>query len=659
MYYGVLLPVPFTHEPLTYSSEHALSVGMLVQVCVRRKKMVGVIWCTDVDSNSNHTIRPVLDVLPIGFSPSFIAFIKWVARYTLTPLPRVIGASLPPVHVFDPAHLPKRRSGKEKALGGAEALKKQLNEAQMYAAGKVCELVGADTFEVCFLEGVTGSGKTEVYFEALEAVLKKGGQVLVLLPEISLTHQMLERFYKRFPHRRIETWHSFLVGARRARVWHDVACGNVDIVVGARSALFLNFKNLKGIVVDEEHDTSYKQEEGLIYQARDMAIVRAKIENILIILASATPSLETFTNVQTGKYQHVSLPQRFGTAALPESACIDMRREKTPPGQYISPTLLRAVTETLQRGKQAMLFINRRGWAPLTLCKACWCRLSCCQCSAWLVEHKKLGCYMCHYCGYKLPSRLECPVCGTVDSFESCGPGIERIEQEVRTYFPDHTIVALSSDMGGKKAYESALTQVETGQASIVLGTQIIAKGLHFPYLNCVGVVDADASLSIEDFRAFERCFQLLHQVSGRAGRESDKSLVLLQTFNPAHEVIQALLKQDVCAFLHLQTQRRQMLGFPPFGRMAGLIVSGLDDASVIDWSKHMAAHIPPWEGISVLGPVPAILARLRARFRWRFLVKATKEANLQAFLRLWLHRAGPLPHHIDVVVDVDPYSFM
>lgn len=513
-------------------------------------------------------------------------------------------------------------------------------------------------FSVTLLEGVTGSGKTEVYFEAIAAALAAGRQVLVLLPEIALGTQFLRRFEKRFG---VEptVWHSDVPHRERRIAWRRVAEGSASVVVGARSALFLPFRNLGLIVVDEEHDPSFKQEDGVVYHARDMAVVRARFCGAAAILASATPSLETLDNVARGRYAHLKLPARHGGARLPEIRIVDMRRQRLEPRRFLAPPLVAALGEALASGEQAMLFLNRRGYAPLTLCRNCGHRLQCPNCTAWLVEHRFRGLLRCHYCGHAESPPAFCVECGATGSFAACGPGIERIAEETVERFPAARVAIMASDtLTGPRAIAEMITAVEERAVDILIGTQVMAKGHHFPLLTLVGVVDADLGLSGGDLRAAERTWQLLSQVSGRAGRADRPGTVFVQTYLPENPVIAALVAQDRDRFLAVEAEARRRHGMPPYGRLAALIISSpdADEADFVAAAFSRAA--PQMPGLTVLGPAPAPLALLRGRHRRRFLVKARRDIRVQPALREWLGRVK-VPRTVRVQVDVDPYSFL
>lgn len=553
------------------------------------------------------------------------------------------------------------RSGPRFAVPDGALPGPALSPPQASAAEALRERVAAGAYSATLLDGVTGSGKTEVYFEAVAAALRAGRQVLVLLPEIALSPQALDRFARRFGARPAE-WHSDLPPPLRRNTWRAVASGEVRVVVGARSALFLPYPDLGLIVVDEEHEPAFKQEEGVIYHARDMAVARAHLGRIPIVLVSATPSLETLANAEAGRYGRIDLPDRHGGAELPEVTLIDLRRPDAapPPRHWLSPVLRDALTETLAAGEQAMLFLNRRGYAPLTLCRACGHRLQCPNCTAWLVEHRLSRRLQCHHCGYTARLPDECPQCGSEGSFVACGPGVERVAEEVAELFPEARVAVLTSDtLLGPRAMQEMVDRVKAHEIDLLIGTQVMAKGHHFPLLTLVGVVDADLGLSGGDLRAGERTFQLLHQVAGRAGRESRPGRVFLQTHMPDTPVMRALAAHDRDAFLANEADARRQTEMPPYGRLAALIVSGEDERTVEQAALRLgraAPHDRP--ELTVLGPAPAPLAILRGRHRRRLLLRGPKGLALQPIVADWL-AAVEVPPGVRVQVDIDPYSFL
>jgi primosomal protein N' (replication factor Y) len=533
-----------------------------------------------------------------------------------------------------------------------------LSDAQRAAASTLRENVATGGFSATLLDGVTGSGKTEVYFEAIAENIRRRRQSLILMPEIALTGQFLDRFAARFGVRPAE-WHSDVPPRKRAKLWAAAAAGEVSVVAGARSALFLPFTNLGLIIVDEEHDGAYKQDEGVHYHARDMAVVRAQLNKIPIVLSSATPSVETEVNARRGRYQRLSLPERFGGQHLPAIEAIDMKREGPPRGRFVAPRLIEAVKNALERKEQALLFLNRRGYAPLTLCRACGHRFACPNCDAWLVDHRFRKRLVCHHCSYSVGAPAACPECAATDSLVACGPGVERLEEEIAALFPDARTLVLSSDLiSGVERMREELQQITEGHVDIIVGTQLVAKGHHFPKLNLVGIVDADLGLSNGDPRAAERTFQLLHQVAGRAGREEGRGIGLLQTHQPEHPVMRALISQDREAFYAAEIAVRESQGYPPFGRLASVIVSGGDRPSTEGYARRLAAAAPRDDHVRLLGPAEAPLAVVRGRHRFRLLAKSSRAFNLSGYLREWLANAPGPQGKLALEVDVDPQSF-
>jgi len=556
--------------------------------------------------------------------------------------------------VLEPVDMPAERPFQ---MPEASASGPSLSVAQADAVSALAEAVRGG-FSATLLDGVTGAGKTEVYFEAVAEALRQGRQALVLLPEIALTPQLLKRFETRFGAPPVP-WHSDLSQKERRRIWRGVAEGRARVVVGARSALFLPYPELGLIVVDEEHEAAFKQEEGVIYNARDMAVARASLADIPIILASATPSLETVVNVQKGRYGRLVLPERHGAARLPDVAAIDLRAEPPERGRWLSQPLVSAIADTLGAGDQAMLFLNRRGYAPLTLCRSCGHRFECPNCDAWMVEHRFRRELQCHHCGTRAPIPHACPECGAEDSLAACGPGVERIAEEAAERFPHARLSILSSDhLHGPAATQEAVGQITRREIDLVVGTQVVAKGHNFPNLTLVGVVDADLGLTGGDLRAAERTYQLLHQVAGRAGRGEKPGRVLLQTYMPNHKVMQALVVGDRDRFLAQEAQERQDAGMPPYGRLVSLILSAPDAGQAMDTARQLARAVPSADGVRVLGPAPAPIALLRGRHRVRFLIKASRDFQVQKYVRAWLG-AVKVPNAVRLAVDVDPQSFL
>jgi len=714
---GVLLPLPFP-GPFDYSVPEGLTVvpGDYVEVPLGPRRVIGVVWgppAGDVASKKLKSILRTFDLPP--YPEQLRRLIDWIADYTVTPPGMVLRLGLrvpqalerPPAVPFlemghaHPDRLTPNRLRVLEVLGNGLAqppkalaelanvsnavlksmiesgliqradriiepsfplpdsnhLRASLSDDQRKAADDLIDQM-ARGFGVSLLQGVTGSGKTEVYFEAIAACLREGRQVLILLPEIALSVQFLARFEARFGVKPAQ-WHSEVPPPERKRVWRAAALGQAPIIVGARSALFLPLPNLGLIVVDEEHDGAFKQEDGVIYHARDMAVVRAQLGDIPIILASATPSLESQVNVDRGRYRLVALTKRHGAAEMPSISAIDMRRERLGGGRFLSNPLITAMTETLARGEQSLLFLNRRGYAPLTLCRTCGHRLSCPECSAWLIEHRFEQRLVCHHCGYAKPIPPDCPQCHATGTMIPCGPGVERLIEEAADRFPEARRAVLSSDQtSSPREVRAVIDAFGAGEIDILIGTQIVAKGHHFPNLTLVGVVDADLGLHGADPRAGERTFQLLNQVAGRAGRAERPGRVLIQTFDPDNPVMRALVAGNANAFYQVQKAERQAEAMPPFGRLAALVLSGPDLTQVAQAADDLARTAPQGADIQVLGPAPAALARLRGLHRLRLLLKAGRGINLAETVRAWISRAPPGPH-IRLTIDVDPQSFL
>lgn len=628
--------------------------GMVVHVPLGRRIVWGVVWEPTAKAPQNMALRAVAALDPGPSLPEdLMALIGFVADYTLSPLGMVVKLALPVAAAL--GAVPQLAAPWSMPKAAALALTADQNQAAQ-------AIMAAQGFGVHLLDGVTGSGKTEVYFEAMAAAWVQGQTSLVLLPEIGLTPQWVARCTARFGQAPM-LWHSGLTPARRREAWKAVRRGEAPVVVGARSALFLPLPALGLVVVDEEHDGSFKQEDGVLYQARDMAVARARFARARAVLASATPSLESLHNAAQGRYRHHVLPQRAGGAALPKVDLIDLRADPpeplpTGPG-WLAPPLVHAVAETLACGGQVLLYLNRRGYAPLTLCRSCGHRLACPQCDAWMVAHGGGAALQCHHCGYRTRMPKSCPDCGAEDSLTPCGPGVERVADEVAVRFPEARQAVVSSDLLRGPAAMAALVQhVEAGAVNVLIGTQMLAKGHHFPGLTLVGVVDGDLGLGGGDLRAGERTLQMLTQVAGRAGRGDQPGRVLIQTHMPDHPVMQALVRGDRDGFLALEAADREALGLPPFGRMAALILSDRDQRRVEQAARALGAAKPQFRDVQVLGPAPAPLSVLRGRHRVRFLVQTGRGTDLGKVLRAWLAGVTLAPS-TRLHVDVEPYSFM
>ena len=695
-------------------------LGAFVQVPLGPRRVVGVVWGPGegrFDPAKIRAVQKVLDVPPMR--DELQEFLTRAGDYTLTPMSQMLRLATRAPGLGDPpsmrkiyrlgAHAPARlteararvlqvlqdygglaftlgelsasagvTSSVIKGLVAQGAVReedsprdlpfqrldpdhgaKALTEAQAQAAQQLVAGARAGGYGTTLLHGVTGSGKTEVYLEAVAECLRAGAQALVLLPEIALTQEFLTRVEARFGARPAE-WHSGVTLTERRRVWRMAAEGGVGLVVGARSALFLPYQNLGLVVVDEEHDTSYKQEEGVIYNARDMAVLRASICGARVVLASATPSLETWANAEAGKYQKLVLANRFGASVLPKMQAIDMRAETLPAQRWISAPLQGAVNARIAAGEQALLFINRRGYAPVTLCRACGHQIGCDHCDARMVEHRFLKRLVCHQCGETKPMPEACPACHVEGRLAAVGPGVERLGEEAAALFPHARIAMLSSDMfGSARALKAQIAAIAEGEADIIIGTQLVAKGHNFPRLTLVGVIDADLGLQGSDLRAAERTFQLMRQVAGRAGRAARAGVAMLQTYQPEHPVIRAILGGDEQGFWQAEAALRQQAGVPPYGRMAGIIISAPTPQAAFDLGQELARRVAPLArvGAQVFGPAPAPIARIRGRHRVRLLVKADRGVALQAALAAWVGQVR-LPAQVRLAIDIDPQSF-
>lgn len=533
-----------------------------------------------------------------------------------------------------------------------------LNDAQQEVADRFVAAVEEHRFTPFLLDGVTGSGKTETYFEAIAAAIRAGQQTLVLLPEIALTEAFLRRFEDRFGAVPV-LWHSSLKSTERRRGWRAIASGEAQVVVGARSALFLPYARLGLIVVDEAHETSFKQDEGVRYNARDVAVMRARFERIPVVLASATPALESLQMAAAGTYEKLDLESRYGGATLPTISTINLTDEPPERGRWLAPPLVEAMQARMERGEQTLLFLNRRGFAPLTLCRNCGHRFQCPNCSAWLVEHRLSHRLACHHCGHETAPPDACPECGEKDCLVACGPGVERIADEVAAILPDARVAVATSDtLNTPEKAAAFVAAAESGAIDVIVGTQLVTKGFHFPELTLVGVVDADLGLEGGDLRAAERTYQQVAQVAGRAGRGAKPGEVLIQTRHPDAPVIAALAAGDRDAFYEAETDARRHAGAPPFGRWAAIIVSSEDEAEAREAANRIGATRPNLPDVAILGPAPAPLSLLRSRYRYRLLINARRTAQVQDVIRDWLS-ALTFPNGVRVSVDIDPYSFV
>jgi primosomal protein N' (replication factor Y) len=715
-----IVPLNAALGPLDYRVPEGLHVepGAVVVAPLGPRQMLGVVWDPErlpSEEVGENRLRPLASALPVPpLAERLRRLCEWTADYYLSPLAAVLRMVLPSAAALDgprqlteyrptgvvPVRLTPQRSQALERLGGRQGTVRELadhagvsdtvlrglvnagaldpvavdadrplacpdpdhsrpylNDEQSEAAASLAAAIGKG-FDPVLLDGVTGSGKTEVYFEAIAECLRQGRQALVLLPEIALTEPFLKRFEARFgcaP----AAWHSGLRSSERRRTWRGIASGEAKVTVGARSALFLPYADLGLIVVDEAHEPSFKQEDGVQYHARDTAVMRGKFEDIPVILSSATPAIESRHMVELGRYREVRLSQRFAGATLPDIHPIDLTEDPPLRGRWLAPSLVQELEANFGRGEQSLLFLNRRGFAPLTLCRNCGHRFQCPNCTAWMVEHRLMHRLACHHCGHVMPPPRACPECGEEDSLVPCGPGVERIADEVAALFPEaRTAIVTSDTIWSPQRAAEFVTAMERGEIDIVVGTQLVTKGYHFPNLTLVGVVDADLGLAGGDLRAAERSFQQIQQVAGRAGRGDKPGRVLVQTHDPEAPVIAALVSGDVAGFYAAETEARHEAAMPPFGRLAAIIVSAEDDGDAQAIAGRIGRAAPEVEGMAVFGPAPAPLAMLRGRHRQRLLVHAHRSLDVQDVIRDWL--AGvEWSAKVRVSVDVDPYSFL
>lgn len=711
--------------PLDYRVPEGMAVepGSVVIAPLGPRQVTGIVWDTDRlpgESVPDAKLRPLLGLLPVPpLSAPLRRLVEWTADYYCAPLASVArmvlssggalkgGATTTEYRLTgkEPTRMTPKRQQAMARLEGEQATIRELAEiagvsdgvlrgmvgdgvlesvvvdcdrpyppalpdhaapdlspAQREAADRFCEAVAAGSFAPFLLDGVTGSGKTEVYFEAVAKALKASRQVLVLMPEIALTEAFLRRFEDRFGAAPV-VWHSALKSTERRRAWRSIAKGpqggGAQVIVGARSALFLPYAALGLIVVDEAHEVSFKQDDGVRYNARDVAVMRARFEKIPVILASATPALESLQMAESGVYQKIDLPSRFGGATLPAISVIDLREHEPERGRWIAPPLVEALEERLERGEQSLLFLNRRGYAPLTLCRHCGYRFQCPNCSAWLVEHRLSQRLACHHCGHETAPPEACPECATPDCLVACGPGVERIADEVAERLPGARVALVTSDTVNSPERAAAfIAEVHAGAIDVIVGTQLVTKGFHFPELTLVGVIDADLGLEGGDLRAGERTYQQIAQVAGRAGRGAKAGEVLIQTRHPQAPVIAALAAGERDAFYLAEAEARASANAPPFGRWAAIIISSEDEAEARDMARAIGGVRPNLPDVAIIGPAPAPLSMLRGRYRYRLLVMARRSARLQDVIRDWLGNFD-LPRSVRVSVDIDPYSFV
>lgn len=650
----VLLPVAQLF-PLSYlvPEDLEVEVGDLVIVPFRSKEITGIVFeeemapYTESTSDEKIKLRPIKAKVPLEFrlKKEILQLITKAADYYFAQLGSICKLVLP-VDISEPPIKVKQQLMPEKLT------LPPLSESQNAAM-----LECIQSSKPVLLKGVTGSGKTEVYFHLIKNCIEQNKQALIMLPEISLSMQIIERFTNRFGFEPV-VWNSDITKAQKKMALRGILNGSVKIVIGARSSLFLPYSDLGLIIVDEEHDGSYKQEDGVLYHARDMAVLRASLAGSGVVLCSATPSIETIYNVDTGKYQMVTLASRYRAASMPDINIIDLKAQNMQTGFWLSQSLVQAISDVLDKKEQVLLFLNRRGYAPLMLCKSCGYRFSCSSCSAWLVMHKSSKKLECHHCGYVSKIHTKCPDCKAEHSLIACGPGVERIEEEVRSYFQNHNIAVVSKDHIDKpQKMQELLQHMKDGEIDILIGTQMITKGYHFPNLTLVGVVDADIGIAGGDLRSHERTYQLLHQVGGRAGRESKKGAVLLQTYNPEHVVLSTLKNDSEEEFIKYEIENRRSANMPPFSKIVSIILTDKNESRVFEFAKSLVAAAPQSDAV-ILGPAKALMSKIAQKYRYRILLIVSKKFNLQQYLQFWFSLVK-VPSSCHVKVDVDPQSFV
>ena len=713
---SVLLPINID-RPFTYSSEEKLDIGTIVKVSFGKRELYGVVWEADKIEKKpdNIKIKSIIEVVGEGkdyiLPKDMVYFIKWISDYYLMPLGLVLKASLKQqffqkksrasyVLKINPKHQAKitekqkivleafkqnkiidkrslitktgisnsiiSRMIKNEILIEEEAhenitkinldTKIELNSDQLKASRVLVK--STKNNEVVLLDGITGSGKTEVYLSAVNEILHQGDQVLILLPEITLTHDFVHNLKKRYKYQ-IAEWNSSLTENQRRNIWFGVLNKEIKLIIGARSSLFLPFKKLGLIIVDEEHDQSYKQEDGIIYNARDMAILKSKQLNIACILSTATPSVESYDNVLQNKFQRTSLKNRFHGTQLPSIKFIDMRKADKIKESFLPVELVEDIKANYERGEQSLLFLNRRGYSPLSICSKCGVRVDCPNCDTWLVLHKNNSQYICHKCGHTEDTNKECKSCHSQNTIVPSGRGIERVDEEIARIFPEIKRMIFSSDyLNNPTDILSALEKIKNNEIGLIIGTQLVSKGYNFPNLTYVGVLDGDFGLELSDIRSAERTYQILNQVAGRAGRMKGDSVVKILTHMPEHPIIQSITNNQKEDFYNTELAIRKSAGMPPFSRLASIIISSSDKVLLLDYVRRLDKLKNTPKNIDVFGPIEAPLSKLRKKYRMRFLIRSPKNSHIQFYIERWLKTLKINPK-IRVVVDVDPYNFL
>ena len=648
---SILFPKIFDH-PFTYRSEisDSLNTGDFVKAPFGNSEITGVVWPHEQKTKKKFKTKKITKKINVkNLNLSMIEFISWFSKYNLVPLGMSFKMCLLNKNVVEKNYNKEFNKYKVKSFSDQFSL----NEEQKKSLSFIRKI--GNNYNVVVLKGVTGSGKTLIYFNRIKDFLDKGKQALILLPEIALTNQFSRRF-KEFFGAEPAIWHSRTSKKNKSIIWKGIIEEKIKIVIGARSSLFLPFKNLGIIIVDEEHDVSYKQDEGISYNARDMAITRASLENIPINLVTSIPSVETYNNIVNKKYYVTKVKKRYKEASLPDVEIINLHSEVLEKGTWIAPKTIKKVDKYLNQGDQILFFLNRRGYAPFVVCKKCRYKFHCPNCAVNLNFHKKINKLLCHYCGHKSSLKRLCSDKKNCDLL-FCGPGVERIFAELKKIYPQKKIEVFSSDTLKKKSFDILLKKVEKKEIDILIGTQLLSKGFHFPRLNCIVVVDGDLSSHGYDLRSAEKNIQLYHQLSGRAGREGKKSAVYFQTYTPNDEILLNISKNDPDEFLHKELLLRKEKKLPPFYRLISLIISGNNEDSIMNFATKVKLKLPKINQVNILGPVLAPITKLRKKYRCRILIKCPKSLFIQKYLGRWLNEIK-IQHGIKLEVDVDPINF-
>lgn len=651
-YYNVLVEKPFSNY-FTYSCKEMVEIGSIVSVPFNRSVVNGlVVSKVEKLSIDERKIKEIAEIYDFKITPQYLTFIKFCANYNMAPEGLFLKMMLSQISVL------KKFSKYEMETPLLEDLDKKLatlSSKQQNVLESIKEQI--DKFEVSVLQGVTGSGKTEVYLHLAAEIIQKGGQVLIMLPEIALGSQLVQRYEERLGIKPL-IWNSQEGEKSKKITWYNGVIKKYPLIVGARSSLFIPYSNLKLIIIDEEHDSSFKQEEGVIYNARDMAVVLAKNLNIPLVLASATPSIETLYNAKHGKYKLYEITSRFGGVSLPEIEIVDTLQNKLEKGKFISKQAKEQIFSEIKKGKQVLIYLNRRGYAPVSFCSSCGHKYECPKCSANLVKHKFNDFLICHYCGYKSGDIKSCISCGVETDIFAYGPGVERIEEELKADFPDMNILVFSSDTLKPKEVESTVNKIKNGEFDIIVGTQMITKGFHFPKLSTVLILDFDWSIKGFDLRAHEKAYQALYQVSGRAGREKERGKVLIQTMEPENYLIDTLKNCTHKNFIEQELQERELAKMPPTSNIGLINFEATHENTIIKYTRELSKIRVESPDIKVLGPTPSPIFKLRGKFRYRFVVIAySKGGKLQNFIASWLNSV-PKPRSLKIKIDIDPINF-